>query len=182
MLARFSSLAARRAPSASFAPSARLFATSTPSGKSNAPDSNTKTKGPDYDGTADSKDKIPLPQEQGNGEKKGQQAELAEHAKKNSSVPKASTTPAPKETRERKMSGTSGNFTPSDKHRNSQEYSHRDQGTGSEASVAADRSGQDPLPDSQKHSEKVNFYRNISCCRINSYSKSTNSRRKLDGR
>jgi len=90
--------------------------------------------------------------------KQESQADAANKAKSGRDATHSSPTPTPADAQSRKASGKSsvhGNSA-TDQHRRQEEYTDdRDQATGAEASVAADRAAHDPLPDPHKHSTKV---------------------------
>jgi len=120
---------------------------STPSTDQGANRQTTQNANTNY-GTNQTDDKIPLQQE---NQHRGQQSEAAAKAEKSTKDGKTSTTIKP--TSSSTSSSTSGRSA-SDHHRSQHDYTDRDQGTGSEASVAADRSTKDPLPPHEKHSTK----------------------------
>jgi len=84
-----------------------------------------------------------------------QQKKKANEVKQSGKVPHTSdSTPVSKEELNRKMSATEGNKTEHEKMRNQKEYTEHELGSASENIVAAERSGQDPLPDEAKASHK----------------------------
>jgi len=95
---------------------------------------------------------------QENKHKKAHQSAAAEKAEKDakhgaSAAPSSSSSSSTSGGSKQQQKQKSGQ-TASDVHRKHEDYAYRDQGTGSEESVAADRSSKDPLPESKKHSHK----------------------------
>ena len=86
------------------------------------------------------------------------QADAANKTKAGQDPTHHSPTPTPAEAQQRKASGKSAvaGDSATAVHRKQEEYTqHRDQATGAEMNVAADRAAHDPLPDKLKHSTKV---------------------------